>query len=91
MSAIDYSGKKIVVTGGFSGIGAALVSLLQDNGATDITVLDIKQADGSRDKFIETNLGDPRPPWMPPRQPSAVGLIYYSTTLASLALIRRCR
>jgi NAD(P)-dependent dehydrogenase (short-subunit alcohol dehydrogenase family) len=59
MSAIDYSGKKIVVTGGFSGIGAALVSLLKDNGATDITVLDIKQADGSRDKFIETNLGDP--------------------------------
>ena len=36
---IDYTGKQVVVTGGSSGVGAALVSLLGDLGAT-VTVVD---------------------------------------------------
>lgn len=59
MSSIDYTGKKIVVTGGYSGIGAALLKLLKEHGASDITLLDIKRPEGNTDKFIQTNMGDP--------------------------------
>ncbi len=54
----DYSGKRIVVTGGFSGVGAALLELLADMGASDVTVLDIKAPAGPHSTYIETNMAD---------------------------------
>ncbi|MYW04067.1 coniferyl-alcohol dehydrogenase [Streptomyces sp. SID3343] len=54
-----YEGKRVVVTGGFSGVGAALVELLAEQGAEHITVLDLKEPTGSAQKFIRTDLSDP--------------------------------
>ncbi|MAH24528.1 MAG: short-chain dehydrogenase [Gammaproteobacteria bacterium] len=56
---IDFSGKRVVVTGGYSGIGAALVELLCDAGADQIVVLDIKEPQASVAEFIETDMGNP--------------------------------
>lgn len=55
----SYEGKRVVVTGGATGIGAALVELLRDLGVEHITVLDIKEPTGPIDTFIEVNLADP--------------------------------
>jgi NAD(P)-dependent dehydrogenase (short-subunit alcohol dehydrogenase family) len=54
----SYDGKRVVVTGGASGVGAALVELLGDLGAASITVLDIKPPTASI-AFVETDLADP--------------------------------
>jgi NAD(P)-dependent dehydrogenase (short-subunit alcohol dehydrogenase family) len=54
----SYEGKRVVVTGGATGIGAALVDLLKELGAAHVTVLDIKQPAGPVDSFIEVNLAD---------------------------------
>ncbi|MDH4565458.1 SDR family oxidoreductase [Pseudomonas sp. BN414] len=59
MSSINYSGKSIVVTGAYSGIGAALVPLLQAFGAEQITVLDVRRPTYEVAQFIEVDLGDP--------------------------------
>ena len=53
-----YEGKRVVVTGGATGIGAALVDLLKELGAEHVTVLDIKKPDADVDAFIEVNLAD---------------------------------
>jgi NAD(P)-dependent dehydrogenase (short-subunit alcohol dehydrogenase family) len=53
-----YEGKRVVVTGAFSGVGAALVELLRSLGAADITALDIRKPEGGIDRFIETDMGD---------------------------------
>lgn len=54
-----YEGKRVVVTGGATGIGAALVSLLGDLGAAHVTVLDIKAPEGPVDRFVPVDLSDP--------------------------------
>ena len=56
---IDFGGKRIGVTGAYSGIGAALVQLLRQAGADDITVLDIKQPEYAVEAFVETDMGNP--------------------------------
>lgn len=56
---MDFAGKRIVITGGHSGIGAALVELLQGFGADQITVLDLKAPDTQGVEFIETDMGNP--------------------------------
>ena len=56
---IDFSGKRIVVTGAYSGIGAALVELLREAGADQIVVLDVKEPEAKADAFIETDMGNP--------------------------------
>ena len=56
---VDFTGKRIVVTGAYSGIGAALVELLREAGADYITVLDVKEPEASVDEFIETDMGNP--------------------------------
>jgi NAD(P)-dependent dehydrogenase (short-subunit alcohol dehydrogenase family) len=53
-----YDGKRVVVTGGASGVGGALVALLAELGAAEITVLDRKPPSG-RVAYRETDLGDP--------------------------------
>lgn len=55
----DYSGKRVVLTGGTTGIGAALVDLLDQLNVEHLTILDIKAPTGRCDRFIETNLADP--------------------------------
>ena len=58
-SLLNYEGKRVVVTGAYSGIGAALVDLLREAGAGEIVVLDIKEPEASVDAFIETDMGNP--------------------------------
>jgi len=54
----SYAGKRVVVTGAATGVGAALLDLLAEIGAPDVTVLDIKPPSGPHATFLETNLGD---------------------------------
>jgi NAD(P)-dependent dehydrogenase (short-subunit alcohol dehydrogenase family) len=54
----SYAGKRVVVTGAATGVGAALLDLLAEIGAPDVTVLDIKAPSGPHSRFIETNLSD---------------------------------
>jgi NAD(P)-dependent dehydrogenase (short-subunit alcohol dehydrogenase family) len=59
---IDYTGKSVLVTGGSSGVGAALVDLLAGLGA-EVTVLDRQQPpdslSGAIASFIQVDLSDP--------------------------------
>ncbi len=55
----SYAGKRVVVTGGYSGVGAALVELLAELGAQHITVLDLKEPSGPAQAFIRTDMSDP--------------------------------
>ena len=56
---ITYEGKRVIVTGAYSGIGASLVEMIKQSGAEQITVLDIKAPDADVDRFIETDMGNP--------------------------------
>lgn len=58
MSGMDFTGKHVVVTGGASGVGAALLDVLAELGRPRVTVLDLRQPSGPHDSFIETNLAD---------------------------------
>jgi NAD(P)-dependent dehydrogenase (short-subunit alcohol dehydrogenase family) len=58
MPGFDYTGKRVVVTGGATGVGAALLELLAELGATDVTVLDVKAPTGPHKRFLETDLSD---------------------------------
>jgi NAD(P)-dependent dehydrogenase (short-subunit alcohol dehydrogenase family) len=53
-----YTGKRVVVTGAATGVGAALVELLAELDVEHVTVIDLKTPTGPHDVFIETNLGD---------------------------------
>jgi NAD(P)-dependent dehydrogenase (short-subunit alcohol dehydrogenase family) len=55
----SYAGKRVVVTGGATGVGAALLDLLDELGAPAVTVLDIKAPSGPHGRFLETDLADP--------------------------------
>jgi NAD(P)-dependent dehydrogenase (short-subunit alcohol dehydrogenase family) len=54
----DYAGKHVVVTGGATGVGAALLDLLAELGAPEVTVIDIKAPSGPYARFVETDLSD---------------------------------
>jgi NAD(P)-dependent dehydrogenase (short-subunit alcohol dehydrogenase family) len=54
----SYAGKRVVVTGAATGVGAALLDVLAELDAAHVTVLDIKAPSGPHTTFIETNLGD---------------------------------
>ncbi|MEM9177559.1 MAG: SDR family oxidoreductase [Myxococcota bacterium] len=53
----DYSGKRVVLTGAFSGVGAALLDVLAELGRPEVIALDIKAPEGPHASFIETNMG----------------------------------
>ena len=55
----SYTGKQVVVTGGATGVGAALLDLLSELGAPEVTVLDLKAPSGPHTRFMETDLSDP--------------------------------
>jgi NAD(P)-dependent dehydrogenase (short-subunit alcohol dehydrogenase family) len=54
----SYAGKHVVVTGGASGVGAALVSLLTELGAAGVTVIDVKAPRGGT-AYVQADLADP--------------------------------
>jgi NAD(P)-dependent dehydrogenase (short-subunit alcohol dehydrogenase family) len=54
----SYADKHVVVTGGASGVGAALVSLLTDLGAAGVTVIDVKPPAGGT-AYVQADLADP--------------------------------
>jgi NAD(P)-dependent dehydrogenase (short-subunit alcohol dehydrogenase family) len=58
VSDLDYTGRRVVVTGGATGVGAALLEHLAELGASDVTVLDIKPPAAPHKKFIEVDLSD---------------------------------
>ncbi|MBV1916665.1 MAG: SDR family oxidoreductase [Sphingomonadaceae bacterium] len=59
MSEFDFNGAHVVVTGGASGVGAALLDVLDELGKPRVTVLDINQPSGPHSAYIQTNLADP--------------------------------
>jgi NAD(P)-dependent dehydrogenase (short-subunit alcohol dehydrogenase family) len=54
----SYSGRHVVVTGAATGVGAALLDLLAEIGAPEVTVVDIKAPSGPHSRFIEANLAE---------------------------------
>jgi NAD(P)-dependent dehydrogenase (short-subunit alcohol dehydrogenase family) len=54
----SYAGKRVVVTGAATGVGAALLDLLVEIGAPDVTVVDLKAPSGPHARFLEANLSD---------------------------------
>ena len=58
-SLFSYAGKKVVLTGGASGVGAATVELLADAGCTDLTVLDRNEPTGPATAYVAADLSDP--------------------------------
>jgi NAD(P)-dependent dehydrogenase (short-subunit alcohol dehydrogenase family) len=52
----DYTGKHVVVTGGATGVGAALLDVLAELDASHVTVLDVKPPMGPHHTFLETDL-----------------------------------
>ena len=54
----SYEGKNVVVTGAATGVGAALLDVLAELGAENVTVLDVKQPTGPHDRYLEVNLAD---------------------------------
>ena len=55
----SYEGKRVVVTGAATGVGAALLDVLADLGAAHVTVLDVKAPTGPHQTFLPTDLSDP--------------------------------
>jgi len=58
MASIDFSGKHVIVTGGASGVGAALLDLPAELGLPQVTVLDLRRPTGPHEWFLETDLAD---------------------------------
>jgi NAD(P)-dependent dehydrogenase (short-subunit alcohol dehydrogenase family) len=58
VSPYSYAGKHVVVTGGATGVGAALLDVLVELGRPAVTVLDIKEPKGPHACFIETDLSN---------------------------------
>ena len=54
----SFQGKRCVVTGAATGVGAALIELLAELGAAHVSVLDIKRPEGPCQRFLETDLSD---------------------------------
>ena len=54
----SYAGKRVVVTGAATGVGAALLDLLAEIGAPEVTVVDIKAPSGPHARFVEANLSE---------------------------------
>ena len=54
----SYAGRRVVITGAATGVGAALLDLLVELGGPEVTVLDIKQPTGPHTTFIACNLSE---------------------------------
>src|SRR4051812_19029283 len=58
MPVFDYEGRRVVVTGGARGVGAALLDVLAELHVAHVTVLDVMPPSGPHDAFVRTDLGD---------------------------------
>ncbi|MCL9795855.1 coniferyl-alcohol dehydrogenase [Frankia sp. AgKG'84/4] len=56
LNPFSYQGKRVVVTGAASGVGAALVELLAELGATHITAIDRNRPAAAVHQYIEADL-----------------------------------
>ena len=56
---MSYEGKRVVVTGGSSGVGASLVALLADLGASEIITLDLNAPEAGEGRFVQCDMSDP--------------------------------
>lgn len=54
----SYEGRRVVVTGAATGVGAALLDLLAEIGAPEVTVVDRKAPIGPHAAFLEADLSD---------------------------------
>jgi NAD(P)-dependent dehydrogenase (short-subunit alcohol dehydrogenase family) len=54
----SYDGKRVVVTGGASGVGAALLDVLAELDVAHVTVVDVREPDGPHDDYREVDLAD---------------------------------
>ncbi len=54
----SYRDRRVVVTGGASGVGAALLDVLAEVDAGHVTVLDVRAPSGPHDAFVEVDLGN---------------------------------
>jgi NAD(P)-dependent dehydrogenase (short-subunit alcohol dehydrogenase family) len=54
----SYAGKRVVVTGAATGVGAALIEVLAELDVEHMTVLDVKPPTGPHDQYVEIDLSD---------------------------------
>jgi NAD(P)-dependent dehydrogenase (short-subunit alcohol dehydrogenase family) len=54
----SYEDRNVVVTGAATGVGAALLDVLAELGAENVTVLDVKEPTGPHARYLEVNLAD---------------------------------
>ena len=54
----SYQGRRVVVTGGSRGVGAALLDVLAELDVAHVTVLDLNPPSGPHDTFVATDLSD---------------------------------
>jgi len=54
----SYEERRVVVTGGSRGVGAALLDVLAELGAAHVIVLDLNRPNGPHDAFVATDLSD---------------------------------
>jgi NAD(P)-dependent dehydrogenase (short-subunit alcohol dehydrogenase family) len=54
----SYENKRVVVTGGSSGVGHALVGVLRQLDVAHVTVIDVRDPDVAVDRFVRADLSD---------------------------------
>ena len=54
----SYESKRVVVTGGATGVGAGLLDVLAEQNVEHVTVLDLKQPTGPHATFMQCDLSD---------------------------------
>jgi NAD(P)-dependent dehydrogenase (short-subunit alcohol dehydrogenase family) len=54
----SYENKRVVVTGGATGVGAGLLDVLAEQDAAHVTVLDLKEPSGPHTTFMQCDLSD---------------------------------
>lgn len=58
MHPFSYEGRRVVVTGGATGVGAALLDVLAEFDAAHVTVLDVRRPTGPHDAYLAIDLSD---------------------------------
>jgi NAD(P)-dependent dehydrogenase (short-subunit alcohol dehydrogenase family) len=58
MHPFSYEGRRVVVTGAASGVGAALLDVLADVDVEHVVALDLNKPSGPHHVFVEVNLAD---------------------------------
>ncbi len=54
----SYAGRRVIVTGAATGVGAALIEVLAELDAEHVTVLDVKPPTGPHDRYLEVDLAN---------------------------------